>query len=453
MPGPTTNPKILLTTAYRRSRNDYYDVVGANFVRTPRFAIPRTISSGLRFIKQNVPDIEIMEYPLWHEYTAKLAEGWDVVGFSFFQHDIGEALEMAAEARRQGIKEIWAGGYGALDPVAEEFADRVFYGYTEEQLLAEFFGRKLDRLLHPPLVWPLNINLPPAIPYKKLGIINTQRGCPYRCTFCQTPIHCPQPSRIPLESIEEILAYYRTVGINEIWIFDETFYTFPSHSEAVIDMLARYDMHWKPMTRADLCLEHLDSWADRGMVMASVGVESVNNEMLTKIGKRTNIELVQEFRRRTIEKKVFVLAYYMLGYEEDTYESILRDIEFIRENLWFDLFQLTVMTPYPRTPLWYDLESRYGIFEHDYHKFDARHLVWNHPNISPRQMDKLLRMVMAHLNIPMRNYVKGLIGLGQRRVRQKKFGFLWDDVARPFLHSLRYNERKQVSLPRLEKKP
>jgi hypothetical protein len=68
-------------------------------------------------------------------------------------------------------------------------------------------------------------------------------------------------------------------------------------------------------------------------------------------------------------------------------------------------------------------------------------------------MNKLLRMAMAHLNIPMRNYIKGLIGLGQRRVREKGFGLLWDDVARPFLHSLRYNERRQVSFPRLEKKP
>jgi hypothetical protein len=66
------------------------------------------------------------------------------------------------------------------------------------------------------------------------------------------------------------------------------------------------------------------------------------------------------------------------------------------------------------------IESLYGIFDRDYHHYTAVDLVWHHPHIT--------RII-------------------QRRVREKGFGLLWDDVARPFLHSLSYNERKQVVLP------
>lgn len=442
----TTNPKILITTAYRHSRGDFYDASGANILSTPRFGFMRTTNSGVRFIKQNVPEIEIMEFPLWHEYVAKLKEGWDVVGFSFLHHDLTEIFEMVAEARKHGVPEIWAGGYGAFSPESEEFADRIFYGYVEEQLNSEIFGRKLDRLRHPPIVWSLNVRFPPTIPYKKLGILHTQRGCPYRCIFCQTPLHTPHPYTIPLESIDEVLRYYRSVGINEVWITDETFYIFPSHSEKVLDLLARYRFHWWVMTRLELCLEHFDDWVSRGMALAAFGLESVHDEMLAKIGKNTNLEMIREFRRRTKESKVFTIPTYVIGYEEDTVESVLQDYETLNK-IGFDAYELCILTPFPKLPMTQRIESLYGIFERDYHKYTAGDLVWNHPNITPAQMKFLRRVGIATINA-FNHYTSGLIRLAQRRVREKGFNILWDDFIRPILHSISYNERKQVFFPK-----
>ncbi len=442
-----SNPKILLTTAYRHSANDYYDASGVNFVRKPHFALPRTVSTSLRFLKQNIPEIEIMEFPRWHEYVAKLREGWDAVGFTFFHHDLAEILQMVEEARRQGIREIWAGGYGGLSLEAEEFADRIFYGYAEKQFNEEIFGRKLERVQHPPVAMTVNVNLPPTVPFKKVGYLFTQRGCPYRCTFCQTPIHSPRPARVPLESIEEVLRYYRSVGINEVWILDETFYTFPSHSEAVIDLLTRYNFYWWVQSRADLTLKHLDDWADRGMVVVGFGLESVNNEILAKIGKRTNLEVMREFRRRTAERMVYAMAYYMIGYEEDTVSSVLRDYVTLRK-MGFDMHQLTVLTPFPKTPQWFDFRERYGIFEPDYHRYDARHLVWNHPQITPSQMQMLLRVGLANLNVPMDNYGKAIIRLIQRRLYDKGIPrLIWEELIKPPIHALGFRERKQVFIP------
>ncbi|MBN2380930.1 hypothetical protein JXM67_14120 [candidate division WOR-3 bacterium] len=167
MAGLATNPKVFLTTCYRRFRNDYWDAVGGQVFDLPRVASPRKVSVSLRFIKQNVSEIEILEYPSWNEYVAKLREGWDIVGFSFFHHDLWEILEMAEEARRQGVKEIWAGGYGALSDESARFADRVFTVYVEDQLNREIFGRKLDRLRHPPIVNSLNLHVPPRFLIKK----------------------------------------------------------------------------------------------------------------------------------------------------------------------------------------------------------------------------------------------------------------------------------------------
>jgi len=44
--------------------------------------MPRRISFGLRFLRQNIPEIEILEYPTRAEYRNALKKGWDVVGYS-----------------------------------------------------------------------------------------------------------------------------------------------------------------------------------------------------------------------------------------------------------------------------------------------------------------------------------------------------------------------------------
>lgn len=112
----STNPRVLLVTVYRRTRRDYHDIIGMSlYNRFPKANAPLRVSPGLRFIKQNVPQVEILEYPLWHEYAEALSQGWDVVGFSFYQYQIAEIIKMIEEARRQGVRQIWAGNYGALD--------------------------------------------------------------------------------------------------------------------------------------------------------------------------------------------------------------------------------------------------------------------------------------------------------------------------------------------------
>ncbi|MEA3312130.1 MAG: hypothetical protein U9Q76_07930, partial [candidate division WOR-3 bacterium] len=232
---------------------------------------------------------------------------------------------------------------------------------------------------------------------------------------------------------------------NEVWIADETFYIFPSHSEKVIDLLARYGFHWWVMTRLELCLKHLDGWVSRGMAIVAFGLESIHDEILAKIGKKINLDIIREFRKLTLEKNIFTMPSYMIGYEEDTVESVLQDYE-ILDKIGFDAYQLSILTPLPKLPMTERIESLYGIFDRDYHHYTAVDLVWHHPHITPARMKFLHRLGLATLNASA-NYLKGTVRIIQRRVREKGFGLLWDDVARPFLHSLSYNERKQVVLP------
>lgn len=104
-------PRILLTTVSREpALYDYFRENAPQNFRW-RFRMERRISFGLRFLRQNLPELEILEYPSRAEFSKALQKGWDAVGFSFYLEETNRILTMAEEARRAGVKQLWAGNY------------------------------------------------------------------------------------------------------------------------------------------------------------------------------------------------------------------------------------------------------------------------------------------------------------------------------------------------------
>ena len=99
------SPRVLFTTVYRKG-SEPYDYIGANTRSWFRFYWPRIQSFGLRFLKQNIPELEILEFPTLDEYKKKLQEGWDVVGLSFYLSETHEAMEMVEAARHQPVETV-----------------------------------------------------------------------------------------------------------------------------------------------------------------------------------------------------------------------------------------------------------------------------------------------------------------------------------------------------------
>lgn len=389
-------PRVLFTTLYRKGSVPY-DYIGANSrSKWFRFYWPRIQSFGLRFLKQNIPELEILEFPTWDEYLKKLDEGWDVVGLSFYLSETHEALEMVDAARSKSVPEIWAGNYGALTTEIQNRFDKVFVGYSEHQL-APYFGRKIKDIIHPPLIEYLNT--PFNYKLNIFGVMFTTRGCPVGCKFCQTPVFCNRPTTIPLESLEKLIAYYKENKINVVIIEDENFGCNRKHADKVVDLLEEYDMVWGCMARADYLRGKIDDWAERrikqgrgkiaGFGGAAIGIENLHQERLDDIKKNEDTVDIIDTIRKLQKYGLGTVGYYMIGFEEDTKQSIPEDMKTLAA-LKLDITQICVITPLPQTPLYQEIEEKYGIFDHDYHHYDGKHLVWNHPHIKPDEMERLL---------------------------------------------------------------
>lgn len=351
---------------------------------------------GLCFLRANVP-CEILEYPTARAFEAALANPPDVLGISFYINETEVALQMAAAARRAGVREIWAGNYGAYSPQVARSFDRVITGWAESAV-AQALGLPAipqQELRHPEMYGAIGTNIWSTMILS--GLLFTSRGCPWTCQFCQTPGFYGKPAQVPLETIEKILWTYRRQGISGINILDENFGTFPAHSREVAALLHRYRMRWIALTRVDTLLKNFDFWAAHGLFGAHLGIESLNQRSLTGAAKR--IDHLDSIRllKRMAQLNMFVQAFYILGFEQDTVESIREDVRHLAE-LDIDVVQVQVLTPYPQTAQRSSIEKQYGISDRNLSRYNSRHLVWNHPNIKPAEMRELQRWANARLS-------------------------------------------------------
>ncbi|MBW1989359.1 MAG: radical SAM protein [Deltaproteobacteria bacterium] len=385
--------RILFTTCYLD--HGYYDYFSLYCPGRVRLKFHLRHSAGLRFIKANLPEIEILEYPTYRQFKEKLSQGWDVVGFSFYTHETNKILRMAETARAAGTSELWAGNYGVFNPGMDEVFDRVFTGYAEHDI-AEALGKKIERLKHPPIVHTAGLH-PLPVHFQKAGLLQTTRGCVNKCSFCQGPLFSKKPQALPLESIEEILAYYKARRIDWVVITDENFGINREHSRRVVELFAKYGLFWSCESDIGIALKNLDVWNTTRFMGLGVGVESIHANARQILQKKHSNEQLLELKEEIDRNGNYYFGFYMLGHEKDTFQGVLDALETVY-GYGFAFTQATVMTPFPQTPLWDEIESRYGFNTNNWDYFDTRHLVWNHPTLSPAELEKLFAYAARRLN-------------------------------------------------------
>jgi radical SAM superfamily enzyme YgiQ (UPF0313 family) len=379
--------KILFSTACRTGRTP--DLWRDNAPRDLGVAMtsPRQIHPGLRFIKQNVPEIEILEYPARAEFAEVIQQGWDVAGFSFYTSETNEVLRMAEYARKAGVSELWAGNYGALNPAIASVFDKVFTGYSEAQLAREL-GREPGDLIHPPLIESVGLS-PFGQRFLRCGLLYTARGCPLRCPWCHVVTFAPRLVKLPIDSVERALHFYKRNGVQLVLVYDEIFGLGPGRSHDVVSLLGSYGLPWWIVTRGDVLLRDFEEWYANGLVGANIGLEEIEGGNPSDPKKAVRVESALAALETLNRHGCCSLGAYMFGFEEDTEETVMEAFR-VLDGVHPDFMLLYILTPAPMTPLWDHVQNRFGLTTPDWSRFDGKHLVWNHPHLTAETAQELL---------------------------------------------------------------
>lgn len=401
--------KVLFTTSVGEKPDYFYISVRRDYFR---FSLP-TPPFGLMFLEENIPDLEILEYPSWEKFEERVKDV-DILGISFYMADIPVVKKMIEIAREAGVEEIWGGNYGILTDEVQEWFDNSFFGYSENEVREELGMDRLEKLTHPTIITTFGLKKTPVS--IRHAFLFTTRGCAMRCKFCQTPWFIEGVNKLPLESVDDVLRRYAENKVQSVFIMDDNFFQYRDYSEKVIDMFPKHDLNWGVCTRAENLKGRIKEFRDKGMFMCIIGIESMRQENLDDINKNTSLDLLVDTIDELNKHNIYIHGTYMLGYPSDTEESIKEDIDKL-SKLGINSLQISILTPFPNTPLWDDFEEKYGIYG-DYEDFDAYHLVWNHPNISRKKMHELRDLAWEKC-YPRTGVIKGFMKVIKR-------GLFWE---------------------------
>lgn len=200
----------------------------------------------------------------------------------------------------------------------------------------------------------------------KGGIFTTiisSRGCPYRCTFCNTPRHryrVMKPGRV----CDEIKACL-DLGIEEFYFVDDTFNI---TNQRVIDLCNEIinrglKLRWTVRFRVKgVTRELLDVMKAAGCQRIQFGVEQGTEEGLLRLKKDVTVREIESAFRLCREVGINTVAYFMIGTPVERAREDVMDTIAYSIKLDPDFVMFNVLTPFPGTTL-YDEGQRDGVLD------------------------------------------------------------------------------------------
>ncbi len=193
------------------------------------------------------------------------------------------------------------------------------------------------------------------------------RGCPYGCTFCNTPQiwHRRWRARSPKNVVDEIELLKKTYGVEEIHFEDESLTT---SQEWVKDFCRelrdrRLNIIWQTSNgvRAESITEEtLDLMIASGCTQITIAAESGSPRILKEVmQKRLDLTAVKKAARLAGTKKIRLACYFMLGLPNEKKRDVMQSIQLaVRLAFWgVDEVVFSIFSPLPGSKLLIRLEN------------------------------------------------------------------------------------------------
>jgi radical SAM superfamily enzyme YgiQ (UPF0313 family) len=335
----------------------------------------RTIASlpslGLLTLAGMVPPRHQCEYLEVRDIRdlARLPDQFDLVAISSLSAQIKEAYELADRYRALGLPVVLGGLHvTALPEEAALHADAVVIGEGESvwpDVLRDFEIGTLKHVYRAQRDFCLDNAPMPAYDlldparYNRL-IVQTSRGCPFRCEFCAssillTPHYKQKPVQRVLAEIDCIKTLWKRPFIE---FADDNAFVNHRYWKELLPELRKRKIRW--FAETDLSVHQDDEllrlMKESGCAEVLIGFESPGDWGLPGLELKSDWKLrrwreAREAVRRIQSSGIRVNGCFIIGLDGQGPDIFDKVLEFSMETELFDV-QITVQTPFPGTPLY-----------------------------------------------------------------------------------------------------
>jgi anaerobic magnesium-protoporphyrin IX monomethyl ester cyclase len=208
---------------------------------------------------------------------------------------------------------------------------------------------------------------------KRSFLINTGRGCSYRCKFCYCTFMGREYRHFPTQSIIDSLKILKKeYGVEAFEFIDDYLFANRKFVNALCQGLIENDIDvlWHGNARVNTFIKYkpetLDLLRDSGCRSLAFGIESGSQRLLDFMGK--NINLTQIYRLKEILGDIKFTNHYfsfLFGLPTETRADFIKTIEIIDMLCTEgerDLVEINGYLPFPGTEL-YDYVIKEGLFD------------------------------------------------------------------------------------------
>lgn len=323
------------------------------------------------------PDVEVVYREVQEINPEDELESFDLVGISSFTAQIDEAYTLADRYRAAGVPVVLGGLHVSLlpDEAAAHADSVVLYGaegawprliedFKRGQLRPRYEGLRTGVFQPANYAFP-RFDLLRGRPYNRLTV-QTSRGCPLNCEFCGASIRIT--AAFQQKPVELVVAELRAaIAVTDhpfIELADDNTFINKKWGKEFLRAITPLGLSW--FTETDISVaeddELLELLAQSGCRQVLIGLESPTEDGLDQMDphnwKRQRCGRYREAIEKIQARGVTVNGCFILGLDSQTPEIFPRVKDFVEESGLLEV-QITVLTPFPGTPLYQRL-SREG---------------------------------------------------------------------------------------------
>ncbi len=246
-------------------------------------------------------------------------------------------------------------------------------------------GLPLDRYRWPALLASTTWTL------KSLSV-QASRGCPYKCTFCQTPAlwgnaWTSRTARSVVDELEELVNVHRA---NQIFFRDEEFTVRPRWVIEICEEIVRRGLQkkfeWCSFARADdISQELVDHMWAAGCRTLIVGLEATSRESGEKMKKYYDLGQASEALHILARKGITVYGSWIIGFPWDTRESLQSGFDWMLKQP-VDLLNIFFVVPFPGTEFRRQVEADGHLLTKDTTRYNLREVVVKTPHVPTEEL-------------------------------------------------------------------
>ena len=246
--------------------------------------------------------------------------------------------------------------------------------------------------------------------------IETYRGCPYLCTFCNSPMQVTNAKEqeqgfflrrkdIPIlkEELKNITKLYKP---EFFYFIDDSFLARPKQEiYEFCEMYKEFSLPFWFNSRPEACEpEILEALKESGCYRISFGIECGNEQYRKKVLKRyvSNDKLVSTFNNIISLSGIPFSVNLIIGFPGETRELIMDTIYLVKQINGYDTLTVSMFTPYHGTELrsvaeknkWMDASAI------TIHTTSSSMLKMPKPYISSKDLDGLMKVLPLYCYFP-----------------------------------------------------